>query len=257
MFMRTRTILTLGVAAVIVAPSASCQYTDSGSPRPAASSSSSSARPTDTGTLSPAPSTPAPAAGPLVQMDQLKGLLPSASEVSAAVNVPNLAISESHDALSLLPDDYVSDMSCVGAIADAAIQPYSETPVVSVRSQDYTPADGSNSLTVITSAVLYEAAQDALDQVAATVTGWHACAGKSVQVKSTPTSTFTIGTEVVTNDLHTLTDTGTAPPDWSCGRGITSRNNVVIDLTVCGKDAAAVRANAQGLLSQISSKVPA
>lgn len=256
--MRTRVILACGVAAVIVVPSAGCQSGDSGSPAPAGSSSSSTAAPTTTATPPPTSSAPPPPAGPLVQMEQLTGLLPSAAEAGAAVNIPNLSATESHDTLSLLPDDYVSDMSCVGAIADAAIQPYSDSPVVRVRTQNYAPGDGSNSATVITSAILYETVQDARDMVAATVAGWQACAGKSVQVKTMPApSTFAIGTAAATGDLHTLIDTRTAPPDFSCGRGITSRNNVVIDLTVCGKDPAAVGAGTQAALGQIAAKVPA
>jgi len=191
-------------------------------------------------------------------MDQLKGLMPAANQVSTAVNVPNLGISESHDSLSLLPDDYVSDMTCVDAVADAAIQTYSESPVVLVRTQDYAPADGSGSFSAIASVILYETAQDAQDRVTATATGWQACAGKSVQVKLPP-ATFVIGTPSAAGGVHTLVNNRTAPPapGWACGRGISSRSNVAIDLTVCGGDPAAVGAGAGALVNLIAAKVPA
>lgn len=192
-------------------------------------------------------------------MDQLKGLMPEANQVSAAVNVPNLGISESHDSLSLLPDDYVSDMTCVGAVADAAIQPYSESPVVLVRTQDYAPADGSARFSAITSAILYETAQDARDQVTATTNGWQGCSGKSVQVKTVPPATYVIGAPAAAGDVQTLVNNRTVPPEpgGNCGRGIGSRSNVVIDVTVCGGDPAAVGANAAALVNLIAGKVPA
>lgn len=255
--MRLHTIVTVGAAVVIVAPIAACGSDGAGSP-PAATSSTTSAATTTSSPSKPPPPPPAPA-GPLVQPDQLKGLMPDAGAVSAAVNVPNLGPSESHDSLDLLPDDYASDMTCVGAVADAAIQLYSESPVVLVRTQDYAPADGSGSFSAITSAILYETVQDAQDQVGATVTGWHACAGKSVQVKTVPPATFAIGTAAEAAGVHTVVNNRTAPAGtpWACGRGITARNNVVIDLTVCGADPTAVGAYASALVNQIAGKVPA
>lgn len=254
--MRLHTIVTVGAAVVIVIPSAGCG-SDTTNSTPAGTSSTTSAASTTTSPSAPAPP-PAPA-GPLVQPDQLKGLMPDAAAVSTAVNVPNLGPSESHDSLDLLPDDYASDMTCVGAVADAAIQPYSETPVVLVRTQDFAPADGSGSFSAITSAILYETAQDAQDQVAATVQGWQGCAGKAVQVKTVPPATFAIGTATDTAGVHTVVNNRSAPPGppWACGRGITARNNVVIDLTVCGADPAALGAGAAALVNLIAGKVPA
>lgn len=194
-----------------------------------------------------------------MQVPQLKGLMPDPGQVSSAVNVPNLGISESHDSLDLLPDDYASDMTCVSALSDAAIQPYAETPVVLVRTQDYAPADGSGTFLATVSVVLYEAVQDAQDQAAATVNAWHGCAGKQIQVKMVSPATFTVGTASVAGAVNTVVNNRTAPPGpaWACGRGITARNNVVIDLTVCGSDPAAVGASAVALVNQVVAKVPA
>lgn len=192
-------------------------------------------------------------------MDQLKSVMAEPNQVSAAVNVPNLGVSESHDSLSLLPDDYVSDMTCVGAVADAAIQPYAESPVVLVRTQDYAPPDGSAGFSAIASAILYENAQDAQDQVTATVKGWQGCAGKSVQVKTVPPATYAIGTPAVTGGVQTLVNNRTAPPEpgGACGRGITFRSNVVVDVTVCGGDPASVGPNAAAVANLIAGRVPA
>jgi hypothetical protein len=238
-------------------PSGGCGSDGTGSPHAVRSSTSASSA--DTTTTNPPRQPPSPPAGPLVQPDQLKALMPDATAVISAVNVPNLGPSESHDSLDLLPDDYASDMTCVGAVADAAIQPYSESPVVLVRTQDYAPTDGSGTFSAITSAILYETVQDAQDQVTAIVNGWQACAGKSVQVKTVPPATYTIGTQSGAGGVHTLVNNRTAPPGpgWACGRGITSRNNVVIDLTVCGSDPAAVGPDAAALVNQIAAKVPA
>ncbi len=256
--MRTRAIMTVGAAVFIVAPSAGCQSGDTGSPPATATSSASASSGVATTSPPPAPAPPPPA-GPLVQLDQLKAVLPDPGQVSAAVNVPNLGISESHDALDLLPDDYASDMACVGAISDAAIQPYAETPVVLVRTQNYAPANGSGSLLATASAVLYETVQDAQDQVTATVNAWHGCAGKPIQVKTVPPSTFTIGAASLTGAVNTVVNSRPAPPGpaWACARGVTARNNVVIDLTVCAGDPAAVGAGAAALANQIAAKVPA
>jgi len=241
--------------AVLVAPLAGCGSDDSSAP--AATSSTAPSSSTTTTPPGPPPPPPPPA-GLLVQLDQLKGLMPDAGEVSSAVNVPGLGISESRDALDLLPDDYASDMTCVGAVADAAIQPYSESPVVLVRTQDYAPANASGSFSAITSALLYETVQDAQDQVNAIVNGWRGCAGKSIQVKTIPPTTFTIGTPAAAGAVQTVVNNRTTPPDpaWSCGRGITARNNVVVDLTVCG-DPAAVGAGTTALVNLIAAKVPA
>lgn len=249
--MRTRTITAVSAAVFIVAAGAGCQSGDAGSPATTSTTTSTSAS-----TAPPPP--PPPPAGPLVQVPQLKGLLPDPGQVSAAVNVPNLGISESHDSLDLLPDDYASDMACVSALSDAAIQPYAETPVVLVRTQDYAPADSSGTFLATISAVLYETAQDARDLVTSTVTTWHGCAGKPIQVK-TPPATFTIGAAALAGAVNTVVNNRTAPPGspWACGRGIEARNNVVIDLTVCGSDPAAVGAGATALVDQIVAKVPA
>lgn len=257
--MRTRTIMTVSAAVIIVVPSASCQSADTGGPTAATSSTSASSAVATTSPPIPPPPPPPPPAGPPVQLDQLKGLMPDAGQVSSAVGVPNLGISESHDNLSLLPDDYASDMTCVGALADAAIQPYSESPVVLVRTQDYAPTDGSGSFSAITSAILYETVQDAQDQVTATVNAWHGCVGKPIQVKTASPATFTVGAASVAGAVNTVVNNRTAPPGpaWACGRGITARNNVVIDLTVCGSDPAAVGAGTVALVNQIAGKVPA
>ncbi|WP_020101355.1 sensor domain-containing protein [Mycobacterium sp. 360MFTsu5.1] len=251
--MRTRTITAVSAAVFIVATSAGCQSGDAGSPATTSTTTSTSA------STAPPPPLPPPPAGPLVQVPQLKGLMPDPGQVSAAVNVPNLGISESHDSLDLLPDDYASDMTCVSALSDAAIQPYSETPVVLVRTQDYAPADGSGTFLATVSAVLYETAQDAQDLVTSTVNAWHGCAGKQIQVKMATPATFTVGTASVAGGVNTVVNNRTAPPGpgWACGRGITARNNVVIDLTVCGSDPAAVGAGATALVNQIVAKVPA
>mgnify|MGYP000405621848 FL=1 len=185
--------------------------------------------------------------------------MPDADEVGTAVKVLDLGISESHDSLRLLPDDYTSDMRCVGAVADAAIAPYSEGPVVLARTQDHAPTDHSGSFSANTSAILYETAQDAQDQVAATTDAWQGCAGKSIQVKTEPPVTYVIGAQTLLGGVPILVNNRTAPeePAWACGRGITSRSNVVIDLTVCGSDPGAVGADAAALVGLIVAKVPA
>ncbi|TLH56922.1 sensor domain-containing protein [Mycolicibacterium aubagnense] len=243
-------------AVVLVGSTAGCG-SDSTSNSQTTTSTSASSTPVSASVA--APPSPPPPPGPLVQMDQLKGLMPEANQVSATVNVPNLGISESHDSLSLLPDDYVSDMTCVGAVADAAIQPYSESPVVLVRTQDYAPADGSARFSAITSAILYETAQDARDQVTATTKGWQGCSGKSVQVKTVPPATYVIGAPAAAGDVQTLVNNRTVPPEpgGNCGRGISSRSNLVIDVTVCGGDPAVVGATAAALVNLIAGKVPA
>jgi PknH-like extracellular domain len=250
----TGILLRVGAIAALGVLMAGCESKVTGSAHPASGASPAAA-------TSPAPVSPptmtAPAA-PLVSHQQLSGLLPSPEQIEATVGTPNMVVAESHNTIGLIPDDYLSDMSCSGSIGDGTLPAYDDSPYLRVRIQDYKQPDSDSPL-VTESAVLYQNVQDAQDQATAVVNGWAACANKVLEAKKPKTTvSFLIGSGVEFGGAHTMTYTRMVP-GWNCGRGIASRNNVVVDVTACSAtdSAEVVGLHAQALIAQIAQRVPA
>ena len=245
-------LLTTGAIATLTVLLAGCDTTIVGSARPATDAPTAAV-------ASAAPSSPPQAApvGPLVQHQQLSGLLPSPEQIDATVGTPNMIVAESHNTIGLIPDDYLSDITCSGAVEDGALPAYDDSAYVRVRTQDYKQPDSDSPL-VTESAILYQTIQDAQDQATSVANGWAACTNKVVQAKK-PQSTvsFLIGAVTDSGGMKTMTYTRTVP-GFNCGRGVTSRNNVVLDVTVCSATdtAEVIGLHAQALVAQLAQRVP-
>jgi hypothetical protein len=257
--MRIRITLLTAAAATAAVLLCGCQSVTAGSPRPQSGPASGApAGPTPGAPAGPSPGAQ-PGQGSLVLPDQLDAVLPPVDQVSTVVGAPNLVVLESHKAISLIPDGFVADPTCTGAIYNAALPAYADSPEGAVRSQTMKQPDNASSPLVDQGVVMYETVQDAEDEVTSVVNGWVGCANKLVAVKTLDAPyqiTWAIGTATETNGTHILVNTRSGG-GWYCGRGITSRNNIVIDVLMCSPDSAAVGFQAQALAEQVAGRVPA
>jgi PknH-like extracellular domain len=256
-----RTCITLLAAAAASAAMllSACQTVTVGSPHPQSPPPPGAQAGAPPGAGAGPPATTPPGQGPLVLPDQLDAVLPPVDAVSTVVGAPNLVVLESHKATALIPDGFVSDPACTGAIYNASLPAYADSPEGAVRSQTMKQPDSATSPLVDQGVVQYETVQDAQDEVTSVVNGWGACANKLVSVKTLDAPyqiTWAIGTATESNGTHILVNTRSGG-GWYCGRGITSRNNLVIDVLMCSPDSAAVGFQAQALADQVAGRVPA
>ena len=98
------------------------------------------------------------------------------------------------------------------------------------------------------SAATFADAAAAFRFVTATKAKWEKCAGRTVNFQSAgdptrPSIFFTLGSVSQSDGVLNLVRTQEGQGEWRCQNALTSRNNVVIDLLVCGEGMQASTAN--------------
>ncbi|HEU0192020.1 MAG TPA: sensor domain-containing protein [Mycobacterium sp.] len=207
-----------------------------------ASRSSASARTT--------PTTTTTVARPLDE-DGLKGLLLSPDQINPIMGATEMEVTQKHIALS---DDSATmqPRECLAIDGAGQSEVYANTGYTAVREQ--TLRDGDHFAHYVDQVVvLFPSAKRAADFFGIEAEAWPSCHEYThTQSGSQWTAGPIAKADGVLSTVATQQNSGNDSP-WACGRALTARNNVVIDVNTCSadpKDTAAV------IAGQIAAKVP-
>ncbi|MET0897962.1 MAG: sensor domain-containing protein [Mycobacterium sp.] len=186
------------------------------------STTSNAASPVPQPTLKPRP----------VVERELDGLLLSPEEASAAMGTP-MFVTESKTAMS--DNSAVMEPRECLAIDGAAEAPvYADSKVRAERDQSFNNGDTFTHY-LKQAVILFGYAKPAAEFFEASVQQWPAC---HTYTHTQSGSQWTVGE--ITNADNTLRTVAThqeaAAPGWACGRALSLRNNVIVDVNTCSAD---------------------
>jgi hypothetical protein len=192
-------------------------------------------------------------APPPVVESALKGFLLSPEEINAVMGTTDMKVSNSRNAMS---DDSatMTPKECLPIDGAVQFQVYATSGFMAERDETYARQDGNNLTHFAEQAVvLFPTARQAGDFFAASAQQWQACHGYThVQSKTQWTVAPITNANGVLSTNSMLQD----PPatGWkACGRALTVKNNVVIDVNTCSPDP---KNSAIDIANKISAKVP-
>lgn len=196
-------------------------------------------------------STTTTTAAPPLWDTALDGLLLNPEQVNAAMGATEMAITSTHTSMS---DDSATmePKECLAIDGSAQAQVYAGSGFTAER--DQTLQNGDNFTHYVKQAVvLFASAQQARDFFNASAQQWPAChhythlqSGSEWNVAPTSNANGILSTTVAQEDPRA--------GGWGCGRALTARNNVVIDVNTCSANPADT---AVQIANQIAAKVPA
>ncbi|MBV8966360.1 MAG: sensor domain-containing protein [Mycobacteriaceae bacterium] len=201
---------------------------------------------TKTSTTTPTPTTTT--APPLADA-ALPGLLLSADDINAAMGANQMAVTRTGFAMS---DDSatMSPKECLAVDGAAQAQAYAGSGYTAEHDQSLT--DGGNFTHYAEQAVvLFPSAKEAGAFFTTSAQKWQAC---HEYTHTQSGSQWTVGPISNANGILSVTATqqnGKAP-GWACGRALTARNNVIIDVNTCSANPAD---SAAKIADQIAAKV--
>lgn len=175
-------------------------------------------------------STTATTTAPPLADTALPGLLLSADDVNVAMGANGITVTKTHFAMS---DDSATmqPKECLAIDGSAQAQVYAKSGYTAER--DQTLQEGDNFTHYVDqAAVLFSSAKQAGAFFTASAQQWSACR----QYTHTQSgSVWAVAPISNTNGmLSTITTQQNAKaPGWACGRALTTRNNVVIDVNTC------------------------
>jgi hypothetical protein len=144
---------------------------------------------------------------------------------------------------------------CLAIDGSAQAQVYANSGFMDVRDQALNRQDGDNLTHFAEQAVvLFPTAKQASDFFAASAQQWQACHDYTHVQSRTH---WTVGPISNANGVLSTTSTLQDPPStgWkACGRALTVKNNVVVDVNTCSVDP---KNSAVDIANQIAAKVPA
>ncbi len=188
--------------------------------------SSESSRPTPTApsTTSTTPSSTAPP----ISAAALPGLLLGPDELSGITGIPmqTLPITD------VMADDTgaVSVRECVGAFWPGESTVYAESGWTAVRQQTALPQPGQGETTVVQAVVAFPSVAMAWKFLGGQSIKWHDCASRSIAVDTgAEKGQWTFGQSDYKGGMVTLT-ASRAGDNRSCGRVLSIRDNIVIDV---------------------------
>ncbi len=189
---------------------------------------------------------------PPVAEDALKGLLLTPDQVNPVMEVTEMKVTGSHDALS---DDSATmePRECLAVDGAAQAQVYAGSGFTAVREQ--TLSDGEDNAHFVDQAVvLFPTAKQAAAFFDASAKQWPACHEYTHTQSGSQWTTGPISNaNGVLSTVATQRDAGASP--WGgCGRALTVRNNVAVDVNTCSTDP---KDTAVVIATQIAAKVPA
>jgi hypothetical protein len=204
-------------------------------------------------TASATKSTTTSKAPPPVVESALKGFLLSPEEINAVMGTTDMKVSNSRNAMS---DDSatMTPKECLAIDGAVQAQVYATSGFMAERDETYARQEGNNLTHFAEQAVvLFPTARQAGDFFSASAQQWQACHGYThVQSKTQWTVAPITNTNGVLSTSSMLQD----PPatGWkACGRALTVKNNVVIDVNTCSPDP---KNSATDIANKISAKVP-
>lgn len=185
-------------------------------------STSNAASPVPEPTLKPRP----------VVESELDGLLLRPEEASAVMGAP-MIVTESKSAMS---DNsaVMAPQECLAIDGAAEAPVYATSKVRAARDESFNNGDAFTHY-LKTAVILFWYAEPAADFFEASVQQWPAC---HEYTHTQSGSQWVVGPiENTDNTLRTVaTQQEAAAPGWACGRALSLRNNVIIDVNTCSAD---------------------
>lgn len=193
-------------------------------------------------------------APPPVASDALKGFLLSPDQINAVMGTTDMKVTNSRDELS---DDSatMTPKECLAIDTSAQAQVYAKSGFIAVRDKTLNRQEGDNLTHFAEQAVvLFPTAKQASAFFTASAQQWQACHDYTHVQSRTH---WTVGAISNANGVLSTTSTLQDPPStgWkACGRALTVRNNVIVDVNTCSVDP---KNSAVDIANQIAAKVPA
>jgi hypothetical protein len=220
---RKRTTAALTVASVCIAVSACAGGSDNGKP-------STTTRPTST-SPKPVPLLDTALPGLLLSVDEINGVMGS-----DAMSVASTRFGMSDDSGTMEPPE------CLAVDGSAQATVYADTGFSAEREQTLQdgadPAGGANFTHYAKQAViLFPSAKQAAAVVNAAAQQWPACHDYTHLQSGSLWSASPVSN---VNGMVSVTaaQQNANAPGWACGRALTARNNVVIDINTCSANPA-------------------
>jgi hypothetical protein len=191
---------------------------------------------------------------PPVMEGSLKELLLAPEQINAVMGTTDMKVTNSRTAMS---DDSatMTPRECLAIDGSAQAQVYADSGFMAERDQSLSRQDGDNLTHFVEQAVvLFPTAKQAGDFFTASAQQWQACHDYTHVQSRTH---WTVGAISNANGVLSTTSTLQDPPStgWkACGRALTVKNNVVIDVNTCSVDP---KNSAVDIANQIAGKVPA
>lgn len=198
--------------------------------------------------------TTTPKAPPPVAADALKAFMLSHEQINSAMGASDMKVTNSRDEMS---DDSatMTPKECLAIDGSAQAQVYAKSGFSAVRDETLNLQEGDNLTHFAEQAlVLFPTAKQASAFFGASAQQWQACHDYThVQSRTHWTVGAISNANGVLSTVSTLQD---APSTgWkACGRALTVKNNVVIDVNTCSPDP---KNSAVDIATQIAAKVPA
>jgi hypothetical protein len=193
-------------------------------------------------------------APPPVMEGSLKGFLLAPEQINAVMGATDMRVTNSRTAMS---DDSatMTPRECLAIDGSAQAQVYANSGFMAERDETLNRQEGNNLTHFAEQAVvLFPTAKQAGEFFTASAQQWQACHDYTHVQSRTH---WTVGAISNTNGVLSTTSTLQDPPatGWkACGRALTVKNNVVIDVNTCSVDP---KNSAVDIANQIAAKVPA
>lgn len=180
----------------------------------------------------------------------LKGLLLTPEQINAVMGATEMAVTQTRTEMTD-DSDTMQPPECLAVDGSAQAVVYADSGFTAVR--DQTLQEGDNFAHFAEqSVVLFPSAAKAAAFFAASAQQWPNCHHYThTQTGSEWEAGSVTNADGVLSVVATQLDHG--DQGWACGRALTARNNVVVDVNTCSADPAAT---AVSLAGQIAEKVP-
>lgn len=191
---------------------------------------------------------------PLVKIDALQSLLPTAAEAAATLKSPPLPLIGVYDAMP--PSGVVvSDPNCVGAFGiDEAV--YRGSDYQGVFGQLTGDPAAQHGVRVDEGVVAFSSAEDAQKLVDTETRAWKSCTGHPLTLTiDNQTVTWTASGPTVSYGVSVLLRTQQGE-SFVCSHGLAARSNVAADVTVCSDDPTMVKGQSAATVNAILQKIP-
>jgi PknH-like protein len=187
-----------------------------------------------TGRAVMAPTPPSLIPRPLVERE-LAGLLLTADQVNAAMGttamaVTNTGMSMSDNSATMAPRE------CLSLDGAAELAVYADSGFQAERDQSFNDGDGFTHY-LKQAVVLYPIVDNAVAFLNESAQQWRTCHEYTHLQSNSQWSAGQI-TFAESSLSATVTEQNAAAPGWACGRALSLKNNVVIDINTCSADPA-------------------
>lgn len=234
----------------VVGLACSCSTTVAGTPRAEQAQASSA-----TGVA--APPTPATTAAPEVRVvgeQELEGLLLPVEDIRTIMDAPDAQVDQSYAEMPPSTVGYVPE-DCARAAFNTVESGYRDSGFAAVRGAVIQEPQDTTLLHVVDQGVVtFPDAAAATTYVTRTLEAWKRCAGTQfTALRPEAAEHWTFG------DVNESDGIGSIPKmaegsDWTCSHAISTRANVVIDVSACGFS---IADQASQIVAKIREKLPA